>query len=70
MLTKERIAEFRAAPNSVAPLDFVLLCQQAEEAIDLLEQLQGTVIGTVEETLDSLSEKHTSISDSEGVEGE
>ena len=57
MLTKERIAEFRAAPNSISPLDFVLLCQQAEEAIDLLAKVNG-----------DLSEKHASIPDSETTE--
>lgn len=40
MLTKEKIDEFRIAPNSVNPLDFILLCQQAEEAIDLAAEVK------------------------------
>ncbi len=56
MLTKEKIDEFRMAPNSVNPLDFILLCQQAEDALYLAEEVKRLEA--------ELSEKHTSISDS------
>lgn len=55
MLTKQKIDELLIAPNSVNPLDFVLLCQQAEDAIYLAEEVKRLEA--------ELSEKHTSISD-------
>lgn len=56
MLTKEKIGELLIAPNSVNPLDFILLCQQAEDALYLAEEVKRLEA--------ELSEKHTSISDS------